>query len=121
VRPRLALIASAGDERDALRTYLAGAGFDVHICERLAVPTAFASLVLIGDAASSEAAIARTVRSWIKLARSARIVVVTFKPTALRGIASAYSRRLAVLAAPAFAWDVVDALRATDPTDPSNA
>jgi hypothetical protein len=54
------------------------------------------------------------VRSWIKLTRAPRVVVVTSRPAALRELLLAHTARLAVLAAPAFGWDVVDALRAND-------
>jgi hypothetical protein len=50
-----------------------------------------------------------------------RLVVVTSKPTALRDLVASHGDRLQVLPAPAFGWDLVDALRAVPPTRPRGA
>jgi hypothetical protein len=109
---KVALIAAPTVSRIALAGYLQNAGFDVHECDDLSLPTAFGSLVVLdrdGDRLLAE------VRSWIKLSKSQRVVVVTSKPTLLRDLVALHGDRLRVLAAPAFGWDLVDALRATPP------
>ena len=116
---RVALVAAADDQRGELARYLAGAGFDVHPCDELAVAAAFGAVVwLAGDAAGDPVA---RVRSWLRSARLHRVVVVTGRPAALRDLAAAHPARLLVLPAPAFGWDLVDALRATPTPGPRGA
>lgn len=103
-----------------LAGYLRGAGFDVHACDELSVPSAFAAIVLIGDREGSGEALDQ-VRAWLKVAHPARVIVVTPKPTALKTLAAVHAGRLVVLAAPAFGWDVVDALRVAEPPKPRGA
>jgi hypothetical protein len=110
VRQRIALVAAPGDPRAALAWYLGDAGFDVHECEETALPTSFAALVIVGGFEAAESMLA-SVRSWMEAASAPRIVVVTPKPTAFRELMAIYEDRLVVLPAPAFGWDVVDALR----------
>ncbi|HEU4731416.1 MAG TPA: hypothetical protein VFT22_26160 [Kofleriaceae bacterium] len=118
---RVALVASPGDTRDALAKYLEDAGFDVYPCDQLAVASAFTALVLISGHDASGEALRAEVRSWIKLTRSQRLIVVTSTPTALTDLLASHGERLYVLAAPAFGWHVVDALRAREPTRPRGA
>jgi hypothetical protein len=118
MKQRLALISTAGEHRTALAGYLTNAGFEVHECDELAVPSAFAALVAIHT--SSDTLLAE-VRSWIKLTKHQRVVVVTSTPTAFRELVAVHGERLRVLPAPAFGWDLVDALRATEPTRPRGA
>jgi hypothetical protein len=47
------------------------------------------------------------------------VVVVSSKPSAWKALSMARSDALYVLAAPAFEWEIVDALRATTPSLPS--
>jgi hypothetical protein len=119
VSARVALVGSAGDPRATTAAYLKNAGFDVHVYVELAVPTAFDGLVLLRD--SDGDAIAPQVRSWMKTARSLRVVVVTSKPFELRDVATMFGSRLAVLAAPVFGWEVVDALRGRPAVGPQGA
>lgn len=118
---RIALVAAADDTRTALANYLRSAGFDVHECDELAVPTAFGALVVISAHDTATEALVGEVRSWIKLTKGRRVVVVTSKPTVLKDLVASHTERLHVLPAPAFGWDVVDALRATEPTRPRGA
>jgi hypothetical protein len=118
---RIALVAEAGDSRSALADYLISAGFDVHQYDELAMPSAFTALVLIGRREESSDSVVETVRSWIKLTKTQRLVVVTSKPKALAGLIASYSERLRVLPAPAFGWDVVDALRSSASPAPKGA
>ncbi|MBK9032987.1 MAG: hypothetical protein IPL61_17235 [Myxococcales bacterium] len=112
-RRRIALVADATDARTALAGYLVSAGFDVHACDKVARPASFSALVAVTARDDGDAWLA-DVRSWIKVTEDPRIVVVTTRPTLFRALAAAHGGRLCVLAAPAFGWAVVDALRAVD-------
>jgi hypothetical protein len=114
-RRRVALVSGADDARAALADYLTNAGFEVHPCDDLAAPGAFAALVLIARPGDSGDAITGRVRSWMKQAKHPRVVVVTSRPRALVDLVASHGHRLHVLPAPAFGWDVVDALRARSP------
>jgi hypothetical protein len=120
-RHRVALVSPAGEARAALAGYLTRAGFDVHEYEELAVPSSFAALVAIGAHDAPSDRLRAEVWSWIKLTKIQRVVVVTSKPTAFRDLVVAHGERLYVLPAPVFGWDLVDALRATEPTRPRGA
>lgn len=115
-RQRVALVSAPGETRTALADYLTQAGFDVHAFDELSVPSSFDALVWIGEHDASSDAVAATVRSWIKGTKATSVVVVTSKPKALAALIAAHSERLQVLPAPAFGWDLVDALRAQVPT-----
>jgi hypothetical protein len=117
---RVALISIADGDRVRLAVYLRGAGFDVHECDELVVPSSFGALVwLAGDTQASE--LVARVRSWLRLARNQRVVVVTSRPAALREVVAAHVERLFVLPAPAFGWDLVEALRAPPVPRPRGA
>jgi hypothetical protein len=117
----IALVSAAGDARSSLAGYLRSAGFDVHECEELAVPSSFGALVVLSarDAGGDE--LLGDVRSWIKLTKTQRVVVVTSKPTVFKELLATHGERLHVLAAPAFGWDLVDALRSSEPARPRGA
>ena len=118
---RVALVAPTGDARTRLAEYLRKAGFDVHEFSELAVPAAFGSLVVITAPATSSSDVVADVRSRIKSAKSQRVVIVTSRPVALKELVATHGGRLHVLAAPAFGWDVVDALRVSEPRGPRGA
>lgn len=115
---RVALVSVADESRTTLALYLKSAGFDVHESIELVVP--FDVLVLLSDEDSSERVVAQ-VRSWMRLTKTARIVVVTSRPIALRDLVAAHSERLRVLPAPVFGWEIVDALRSTEAPRPRRA
>jgi hypothetical protein len=119
-RRRVALVSEAGQARTVLAAYLESAGFDVHPCDELALPAAFTALVAISAPDSSEDLVA-CVRSWIELTRSQHVIVVTPKPTLFKQLIAASGDRLHVLPAPAFGWELVDALRSPPPTRPRRA
>lgn len=114
-RRRVALVSDASDARTALADYLTNAGFEVHPCDELAAPSAFAALVLIGGPDDASDAISGTVRAWMKQGKTQRVVVVTSKPRALADLVASHGDRLHVLPAPVFGWELVDALRARSP------
>jgi methylmalonyl-CoA mutase cobalamin-binding subunit len=118
---RVALVAPGDESRSRLATYLASVGFDVHACAELELPSAFAAVVVISAREATGDVLVAEIRSWLRSAKSQRIVVVTAKPTALKDLVATHGDRLRVLAAPAFGWDVVDALRAPEPTRPRGA
>jgi hypothetical protein len=117
---RVALVSEAGEARAALAAYLESAGFEVHPCDELALPAAFSALVAISATDSTEDLVA-CVRSWMKLTKSQQIVVVTPKPTLFKQLVAASGDRLHVLPAPAFGWELVDALRSPPPSRPRGA
>jgi hypothetical protein len=108
--PRVALISVADAHRAELAAYLTGAGFDVHEYDQLDIPRSFDALVVLADEAGGGDIVA-SVRSWMKPTKHQRVVIVTSQPAALRNLVAAHGDRLFVLAAPVFAWELVDALR----------
>lgn len=97
-------VALVGDGA-ALAGYLEAAGFAVHACDE---PPARRAIVWLAGEAEE---LAPRVRAWLD-ASAPRVVVVTSRPAALRDLLGTHATRLVVLPAPAFAWDVADALRA---------
>jgi hypothetical protein len=114
-KQRVVLVSEASDTRTALAGYLRNAGFDVHECDELALPDSFGALVAISTQDTSDTLLA-DVKSWIKLTKNQRVVVVTSKPTLFKALVAAHGERLYVLPAPAFGWELVDALRASEPS-----
>jgi len=107
--PAVALVAADASTRKVLADYLAASGFDVRACA-LADADACAAIVLVGDDAAA-------VRGWLDAATVRRVVVVTTRPQALKDLAAEHAERLVVLPAPAFGWDLVDALRVPSVVD----
>lgn len=112
---RIALVSRDANARRKLADYLSGVGFDIEECSELSLPTSYAAIVMVAREDIAADALEAQVRSWMKLSKAQRVVVVTSKPAALRDLLLSHAARLFVLAAPAFGWDVVDALRALDP------
>ena len=115
----LALVSPANAGRDQLARYLADRGFEVFSCDQLAVVTRFAGAVLLDTPGRGDVAIAQ-VRSWIAARPALRVVVVTSKPAGWRALSLAHGDHLCVLAAPAFGWEIIDALRAGLPDRPAS-
>jgi hypothetical protein len=120
-KQRVALVSVAGEARSMLAGYLRNAGFDIHECDELGVPSSFGALVVVSARDSGSDELLAEVRSWIKLTKTQRVVVVTSKPTAFKELVAVHGERLRVLPAPAFGWDLVDALRSSEPTRPRGA
>ena len=106
-RPSVALVARANRSRRQLATYLRAGGYDVLECRDLATARSVAGVVVIDSAGARERA-----RAWLRLASSLRIVVISSKPSGWKTLAMAHRDDVYVLAAPAFGWQIVDALRA---------
>lgn len=117
---RVALVSIADANRTLLAAYLTSAGFEVHELDDLAVPSSFGALVVLGDETFGGDILAR-VRSWMKLTKLRRVVVVTSKPAALRDLVVTHPERLFVLPAPVFGWELVDALRSPPVPRPRGA
>jgi hypothetical protein len=116
---RVALVAPADEQRTALARYLAGAAFNVHACDELAVAGGFDAVVwLAADLADD---LGPRARSWLRRNPPRRVVIVTARPAALRDLVASHPERLFVLPAPAFGWELVDALRATPTPRPRGA
>jgi hypothetical protein len=116
-RKPIALVVRAGKSRDQITKYLRDAGYQVFECEELSIPTRFAGIVIVDDQATGDDAHPQ-VQSWLRVPRIPRVVVVSSKPAGWRTLVLAHSTCLSVLAAPAFGWEIVDALRGSPPESP---
>lgn len=116
---RVALVSIAHRDRAVLAQYLRDSGFDVHVCDDLAIAAGFGALVYLGhDAPNAE--LRSRVRGWMR-GKTPVVVVVTSRPAALDQLQTTFGKRLMVFAPPVFGWDVVDALRAFEPPRPRSA
>jgi hypothetical protein len=112
----VALVAQADSSREQLAKYMRDGGYEVFEYDELTVATRFAGVVIV-DADGSESTRER-VEAWLRGARPPRVVVISSKPSGWRALAMAHVDDLFVFAAPAFGWEIVDALRATPATLP---
>lgn len=113
----VALVARAGKSRAQIAKYLRDGGYEVFECDGLSIGSQFVGVVIVDDTGPSEAMRVR-VRSWLRLSKSPRVVVISSKPSGWKALSMAHSDDVYVLAAPAFGWEIVDALRATPPALP---
>jgi hypothetical protein len=112
----LALLANDPRTRADLRTYLERAGYQVRLVTR---PESRArALVWLAEELEDRqpAAIATVLLSWLAAFAERRAVLVTSRPAAFVELGRTYPDRFSVLAAPVFAWQVVDAIRAPGAT-----
>lgn len=107
----VALVAPADASRQTIAKYLRDGGYAVEEHEHLGGLAHVESIVLVDVDASDEAR--ARVDAWLGGETVGRVVVVSSKPSSWKALALARSGDLYVLAAPAFAWEIVDALRAT--------
>jgi hypothetical protein len=112
-RYRVVLVAPDDDVSRALAAYLQKAGFGVERARSAGRCTAVVRVVAEG---TSRSALEAAVRAHLAAQQPHTIIVVTPQPAALEALARRYRGRLHVLPAPAFGWDIVDALRAVRPT-----
>jgi hypothetical protein len=117
----IALVSLDTSSRGALAQYLRDAGFEVHEHDELAIPKSYSALILLAEKDLPGDMLRAHVRTWIELARARRVIVVTARPAALKELRLRHGTRLAVLAAPAFGWEVVDLLRSEPAEDPTGA
>ena len=117
-RNTVALVARADKSRSRIAEYLRDGGYEVFECDELAIVSQFVGVVLIDDAGASSSTVTR-VQGWLRGAKSARVVIISSKPAAWKALSMAHSDDMYVLPAPAFGWEIVDALRATPSTLPS--
>ena len=113
----VALVSRADKSRTQIAKYLRDGGYEVFECIDLAIASQFVGVVIVDDTEASEATRLR-VQSWLRLPKSPRVVVISSKPSGWKALSMAHSDDIYVLAAPAFGWEIVDALRATPPTLP---
>lgn len=112
-RSAVALVARATKTRVQIAKYLRDGGYDVFECEEIAIATRFVGVVIVDDEPSESM---RThVQSWLRQGKSPRVVVISAKPSAWKAFSLAHSGHVYLFAAPAFSWEVVDALRAPPP------
>ena len=117
----VALVGRADPVRVQLARYLRDSGFDVLECDELALPQRFAGAVVMDDGDSSSPTVHKRVQAWIHAGTPRRVVVVSPRPAGWRALALAHPERVWVLAAPAFGWQIVDALRASSLDEPQGA
>jgi hypothetical protein len=100
--------------REALAQYLKSVGFTVK--QYGDPPRALPgwSLVWLTERESDSQEIERTLEAWLDEPEVWRVVVVTWRPAALRSLGERHGVRLAVLVPPVFGWNVADPLRGTD-------
>lgn len=117
----VALVGRADPVRARLAGYLRDSGFDVLELDELAFPQRLAGVVVMDDGDSSTPNVRKRVQAWIHARTPRRVVVVSPRPAGWKSLELAHPARLSVLAAPAFGWQIVDALRAPKPDDPQGA
>lgn len=105
----VALVSRPDRARVQIAKYLRDVGYEVFECEELSIAGRFFGIVVVDD---PEAMTRTHVQAWIKLARAPRVIVVSSKPASWKALALAHGDHVFVIAAPAFGWDIVDALRA---------
>jgi hypothetical protein len=106
----VALVAPAAPSRTQIAKCLRDGGFEVFACEELSIATRFLRVVLV-DAVGSRR-VHGWVRSWLRGTGSPRVVIISSRPAAWKALSMAHGDGVYVLAAPAFGWEIVDALRA---------
>jgi len=116
----VALVSRPDKARGQIAKYLRDGGFDVFECEELSIASRFFGIVVVDD--PDPAGLTREqVQAWSKLTRPPRVVVVSSKPASWKALVLAHSDQVFVIAAPAFGWDIVDALRAGPADAPRRA
>jgi hypothetical protein len=110
----VAVASRDGEARKALAQYLEAAGFSVDQFDQPPRARPQWSLVWLTEREAHARVIDAVITSWLDEPRVWRVVVVTWRPVALRPHAERYGVRLAVLAPPVFGWNIVDPLRGGD-------
>lgn len=113
----VALVARAEQSRTQIAKYLRDGGYEVFECDDPATASQFARIVVVDEGEASEPTRA-CVQSWLHLATAPRVVVISSKPSAWKALSMAHSEDVYVFAAPAFGWEIVDALRAAPAVPP---
>jgi hypothetical protein len=114
----VAVVGPAGAARTKVAKCVGDAGIAVLEMDELTTPRRFIAIVVVDERDDPSDGRAR-VMAWLGIG-STRIVVMTPKPAAWTPLARSYERRLAVLPAPAFSWQIVDCLRALIGDDDSS-
>ena len=115
------IIAHDERSRNDLAGYLQRSGFDVRVrdhTDRGAPETR--SLVWLTDRGGDASREATAIGAWLAAEDGRCAVVVTSRPSAFQAVHALRGERIAVLPAPVFGWQVVDALRAAAVRQPSH-
>ena len=112
----IALVSADAQARAPLARYLEQAGFEVREQDAV-VGRPPPVLVWLSERDAAAEDVHGQVLAWLGdgeagAAGAERVIVVTSRPTALKDLVASHERRLVVLAAPVFGWQIVDALRA---------
>jgi hypothetical protein len=108
------LVAPNDRSRTAVARYLERSGFQVR---RPRVSDTACTMVWLTDHDGDLSEAADAITAWLEENGSRHAVVVTPRPVAFRVLREAHRRRLVILPAPAFGWQIVDALWATHRRD----
>ena len=111
----IALVSQEPRLRGELARYLGDAGFEVDEFDQPPRPRGIWSLVWLTERDLDPRLAESVVVAWLGQAADRRVVIVTWRPTVLRGLVERHGARLSVLPPPVFGWQVVDALRVFDP------
>jgi hypothetical protein len=107
----VALVASDERSRADLTCYLEQSGFDVRLFgRRPRRRDGMRSLIWLADRDGEHDEVADRIGTWLSADGARCAVVVTSRPAAFRALRVLHGRRLCVLPAPVFGWEVVDAL-----------
>jgi len=104
------LVAPDDRSRTAVARYLERSGFEVR---RPRVNDTARTMVWLTDHDRDLSETADAITAWLGGHGSRRAVVVTPRPVVFRALRETHGRRLVIVPAPAFGWQIVDALWAT--------
>ena len=104
------LVAPNDRSRTAVARYLERSGFEVR---RPRVSDTVCTMVWLTDHDGDLSEAADAITAWLGGNGSRHAVVVTPRPFAFRAVRETHHRRVVILPAPAFGWQIVDALWAT--------
>ncbi len=99
------------EPNEPLVRYLEDAGFEVRAVRTPHVAPREGVLVWLTDEAGDERAIVAAIRTWLGAKADLRVILVTGRPVPLGAAVADARGRIALLPAPVFGWQLVDALR----------
>lgn len=108
----MSVVALASTEpHDELVRYLEDVGFEVRAVRAPLGAPREGTLVWLTDGTSDDRSVIDTVRLWLGTKAKLRAIIVTARPVPLKEASDDARRRVLLLAAPVFGWQLVDALR----------
>jgi len=108
--PRVIALVSSEPHEELVR-YLESVGFDVRAFRSPLGAPREGTLVWLTNRDIDDRRVIDTIRVWLGAKVKLRAVIVTDRPVRLRDAADDPAGRVFILPAPAFGWQLVDALR----------